>query len=538
MKSIEGAPAALPIEDNLEGPGGGDIATPLITSVISNGRLLYRQLFSRPDLGVAVLLLVIVVAARAQTFGNPVLGYDEQFYLLVGDRMIHGAIPFVDIFDRKPIGLFLIYAFIRLLGGEGTIEYQAVAALVVWATAFLLWRSGRRLSGTAAGFAAAIAYVLWLDFMEGEGGQAPVFFNLPMLAAAMLTELAIRRERVGLSAGALPMLIVGIAMQIKYTALFEGIFLGCALLWSLAKTEPRRLRVLWIGCCWIAAALAPTLAAYLVYTALGQTYAFVFANFLSMWGRFPDPLPTSIWGIVTILGVFAPLFTCAALAPTPACEETRLSLRFYRQWLVAALVGLVAMRSFSTPQYAMPVLAPAILTAAPWVGQNVGRRRFTWGALMTAFVASQFVLSSLQNLKGRAQEAQLVARAASPLKGCLFVYDGYPALYRLTNSCLLSPYVFPGHLNMANEASSRALGVDPTQEVARIMSLKPETVVLDDPPFERVNRQTYKLVKAELARHYARVFSLRTGDRERLVYRRRVTAKPAQGQTPLKAKVA
>ena len=65
----------------------------------------------------------MVIAARAQTFGNPVIGYDEQVYLLVGDRMIHGAIPFVDIFDRKPIGLFLIYGAIRLLGGEGTLQY-------------------------------------------------------------------------------------------------------------------------------------------------------------------------------------------------------------------------------------------------------------------------------------------------------------------------------------------------------------------------------------------------------------------------------
>ena len=65
----------------------------------------------------------MVIAARAQTFGNPVIGFDEQFYLLVGDRMIHGAIPFVDIFDRKPIGLFLIYGAIRLLGGEGTLQY-------------------------------------------------------------------------------------------------------------------------------------------------------------------------------------------------------------------------------------------------------------------------------------------------------------------------------------------------------------------------------------------------------------------------------
>ena len=145
---------------------------------------------------VPVLLMLLAVAARAQTFGNPVLGYDEQFYLLVGDRMLHGAIPFVDIFDRKPIGLFLIYAGIRLLGGEGTLQYELVALLVAWSTAVLVWRFARRLTAAPGALAAAAAYLIWLDFMEGEGGQAPVFFNLPMIGAALLVERQIRARSV------------------------------------------------------------------------------------------------------------------------------------------------------------------------------------------------------------------------------------------------------------------------------------------------------------------------------------------------------
>ena len=57
-----------------------------------------RRDIRRWSLIVSLLLLLLALAARAQTFGNPVIGYDEQFYLLVGDRMIHGTIPFVDIF--------------------------------------------------------------------------------------------------------------------------------------------------------------------------------------------------------------------------------------------------------------------------------------------------------------------------------------------------------------------------------------------------------------------------------------------------------
>src|ERR1700712_1739553 len=120
------------------------------------------------------LLTLIAIVVRWQTFGNPVGGFDEQFYLVVGDRMLQGAIPYVDIFDRKPIGLFLIFWFIRLLGGEGTIQTQIIACLFVVVTAMLIHRLARRIAPAGGALASSVAYILWLNFLEGEGSQAPV----------------------------------------------------------------------------------------------------------------------------------------------------------------------------------------------------------------------------------------------------------------------------------------------------------------------------------------------------------------------------
>jgi hypothetical protein len=58
----------------------------------------------------ALVLGLLVLATRAWIFGNPVVHIDDQFYMLVGERMRLGDLPFVDVWDRKPIGLFLIYA--------------------------------------------------------------------------------------------------------------------------------------------------------------------------------------------------------------------------------------------------------------------------------------------------------------------------------------------------------------------------------------------------------------------------------------------
>ena len=58
--------------------------------------------------------------------------------------MLHGLLPYVDVWDRKPVGLVLVYAAIRLLGGEGIWQYQLAATLFAGATAFVVSRIAAR----------------------------------------------------------------------------------------------------------------------------------------------------------------------------------------------------------------------------------------------------------------------------------------------------------------------------------------------------------------------------------------------------------
>ncbi|SUK11932.1 Uncharacterised protein [Sphingomonas paucimobilis] len=219
---------------------------------------------------VLLLLTLVALVARARTFGNPVIGFDEQFYLLVGDRMLHGALPYVDIFDRKPIGLFLLYAGARALGGDGFLAYKLVATGFVIATAYGVHRVARRFASPIGAVVAAILYILWLNLMEGEGGQSPVFYNVLMLVAAGAVLRAVQ-ERGGLCVqGAVAMAAIGIALQIKYSVLPEGVAFGCILLWHGWRTRVPMARLAGVALGWIALALLPTLVAYGVYAAMGM----------------------------------------------------------------------------------------------------------------------------------------------------------------------------------------------------------------------------------------------------------------------------
>lgn len=478
--------------------------------------------------GAALLLLTLVaLAARAQSFGNPVVGFDEQFYLLVGDRMLHGALPYVDIFDRKPIGLFLLYAAARALGGDGFLAYKLVATGFVIATAYGVQQVALRFAGAMGGLVAAILYILWLNLMEGEGGQSPVFYNALMLVAGAAVLRAVQGRGRLFVQGAVAMAAVGLALQIKYSVLPEGVAFGCILLWRGWRARVSMARLASMALVWIALALLPTLAAWSVYAAMGQGPAWLFGNVLSVGGQAARPLADELEGLAACVGILSPLALVIALGRpwrrVPA--EARDGFTVLRIWLAVTVAAVLLYGRFGSPHYAMPIILPAVLVAAPVFGR--WRRGWIIAFVVTIALAGQIVLHMSERAKGGAAEAMAVARAATPARGCLYVYDGYPALYMLTGSCLPSRWVFPGHLNTQDEASAAAIGTDPVVEIRRILATRPGAIVDDYPRFAFGNAATRAVLRDVLARDYHLAACVPTGpSRMRLVYR------PGPGQVP------
>ena len=488
--------------------------------------------FDRPESSVPVLppavkfsfiglfagYLIVALLARGQTLGNPVLGFDEQFYLLVGDRMWQGALPYVDIWDRKPIGLFLIYAAARALGGAGFVEYKLVAMVFVAATASLVARFSGQFASRTGALLAGLFYILWLNFTECEGGQAEVFFALPMVLAAWLTWLAWHNGDRIPERAALAMVLTGVALQIKYSVVLEGAFLGVVLLAARYRRDGFGPRLLGQAVLQLACAVAPTALAMVWYWRLGHLSAFMFANFGSIQGRNALPLWMEAQNYAAIAGIFLPLIVAAAIA----WKRKGTALSFPLWWGLVATIEMILIGQVGSPHYAAEILLPAcILAGAAFAGTRASRR---WGAglALLMFVAGQGVLFKVAAMKGGAREAEAVARAAAQGDGCIYVYDGYPALYMLTHSCLPTRYPFPGHLNSWAEASARALGTDPAAEVARILRSRPKAIIDDWPVYDAGNPVNHALVLETLRRDYDLVARVRTGKvRFRLVYRLR-----------------
>lgn len=465
-----------------------------------------------------IAIILTALLTRAATFGNPVLHVDESFYFTVASAMVDGAQLYVDIWDRKPVGLFLIYLLPALAGPKaGIYAYQGLALLAVIGTAFLIRRIARRAGWSAGALAASLAYILWLNLAEGQGGQSPVFYNLPIaLASCCLVRAGnesapAERLKCGLAA----MFLTGLALQIKYTVVFEGVFFGLWLLHLEWRRQSATVMIAAKALLLAFTALIPTLAAALYFAAAGHWQDFYFANFASILSRKSSPVGELIGNLAIVVLILGPMLALA-FWPTRLAKFQCQTNGFLRGWLYAALGGLLLFGTWFD-HYSLPVMLPAACCGAAFFAGHPRGRALALPILAFVALAGQILLLQKRAERGTPQQASRIAAVVGHANGCLFVYSGPTIFYPLTGRCRLSKYVFPSHLHRQREEG--ATGASQINEVGRILERRPDVVLLSD-SYQGENPQVRRLMLVSLAQQYRLSATLPLGQHKFRVFRR------------------
>ena len=476
------------------------------------------NLLATPRLRLPILLLV-AIAARALTFGNPLVHVDEEFYFVTAQRMWQGALPFVDIWDRKPVGLFLLYAVPAALGfPAGIWAYQLLALASTVATAWWIARLAERLGHRAGATAGALAYILWLDLLGGQSGQSPVFYNLFVAGAAVLTLRLPRLAAAGarrtiVANGCAACLLAGLAIQTKYTPVVEGAFFGLVHLWYLRRAGASIVGVAGAASVWALLGVLPTAVIVAQYWLRGPAVfdAFWFSNFASIALRKGYPAAKIAARLAGTTAQLLPFIVCTALAWRVRPRTAAMGIAF--GWLAAALIAFAMIGAFFD-HYALPLMAPLAMIAGPVLARHRAAPFALLGYGLLLFVARVALVPT------EAASARAVGRvmAANDRGGCPYVFAGDSILYLLADACIPTAYAFPSTL--AYEAEQGATGVDEAAEVRRILATRPPVIVTMDEPMAPWNRRTQALMTATLGRSYRQVLSVPREEAHLLVYLR------------------
>lgn len=461
------------------------------------------SLLARSDAAIVLALALFTFLVRGAWIGDPNADIDEQLYSLIGNQMLHGAVPFVDLWDRKPWGLFAIFALAHAIGGSGPEAYQILAAVFTLAGATMTYFLARDAvdRGTAAG--AGLLYVLMLAIYAVYSANSEAFFLPLILAMAILVRNPDHPNAA--ARGLLAMFIGGLALQVKYTVVPQCLFFGLWVIWGQWRRGMRPFNLACLCAAFGVLGILPTALVAGSYAMAGNWDAFVFANFVSFFDRLPGP-----WGRwPRSIHLNVALFLVGLILGGLNAARSKLPRPWPRHYVFALLWLLASAMTTFLPStmylYYMAAMVPgAILVSLPLFEQRPVRR-INFFVLMPsviylALVPYQYYISH----ENRAHMQNLADAIAPQINAkrerCLYVFDGPTALYEMTQSCLPTRFIYPDHLNNALERD--ALGIRQEDEVARILATRPSVIVTADEPVTPQNMTAHALVMRAIERDY------------------------------------
>src|SRR5262249_46503171 len=112
--------------------------------------------FQLKEIYVFLLLFLLGLLVRFPFFFPAVIDWDESSFILMGQSIIDGHLPYVKLWDLKPPVAFAFYAFSIAVFGKDLVGIRFAGALCVVLTAYLVYLVGKVMWTRRMGLFAAI----------------------------------------------------------------------------------------------------------------------------------------------------------------------------------------------------------------------------------------------------------------------------------------------------------------------------------------------------------------------------------------------
>jgi 4-amino-4-deoxy-L-arabinose transferase-like glycosyltransferase len=446
-----------------------------------------------------IALVGWIAVLRWQFFLYEPTGYDEGLYLTGAVRMLHGARLYTDVWDNKPVGIYLVYMAIAATLGSSRFAVNLASALAVLASASLVYLIGRDTAGRRAGIIAAFVLPAYSLDIGADGANTETFMMvLQCLSVWLLVRHCRDLQPPGrhLRAAFVFGLLQGALLQMKLVSAFDTAALGLALAGIVWWEHCSIVALMKLFFAFLPAYLACTLAVFAYFAATGGVGDMVFANFISprLYVQSPfglaDPLHAveftvrraSYFFVLILFGLWF-IFDWARRGRSGPPVAAR-PIVLLVAWVIGALLDATSPGYFRY-FYFIALTAPLSLFGGLAVDRLLLLRPH-WGRPAKAAACAVLALYPLeQHLTKQTQivmdpESYIAPRVAAlvrslvPAGSTIFIADLNPLIYPLADAVPATKYP---QANAHIFDLPERFGVDPEAELVRIFARRPLLVV-------------------------------------------------------------
>ena len=468
-------------------------------------RTINKRIEEWPAYSLLIAYVAIALFVRAPGYLFSELNWDEALYRLMADSLLRGHAPYTEFWDRKPVGVFVVFAVVQGIFGSDILALRLVTSVGVGVSAFLLALLARRLFPTSpgTGVLAGALYILYSMHNGGEGTNTELVFTPLYLAGAVIVFNAAACHRRGLVLPSfLAGLLVGAAVQVKYIVVFDIMAFAAIYLVTQLRdfrwTEIRRLGI--VALATGIGIVLPTAVVFLWYLSIGRVADFFLSNIIANEALLGETAPAfSIQGLIDGLRQYDILVLGAAAAVLlgPFLGDTSEHKRNWFAivaWLLAMSLSLLFLRRFADHFFIQTL--PALSVATAWAAMRIkqvmplGRTAARFGLIVgTVLVAiwagrsdfdTAFETIAKRGMDGITHWGDRTATIAAALRDRLGPSDSVYVLgrtlgvYAATARPPPTRFPFPEHL------WSSYAPLNGVQEVQRILEGSPAFIIIDD----------------------------------------------------------
>lgn len=479
-----------------------------------------------------LLLAGFALLIRLPFFFPAVINWDESTFILMGQDLLDGHLPYTNLWDNKPPLLF--GAFAMMIAAFDSIPgIRACGWLLVAGTGYLIFLLGRRTYGREAGLAAALIGMFFMTVTDGQAVMSELLAAPPMMGGLLLL------SRPG---GAVRYFLAGLCFMLAVlvrTNLAIVVLVLCVYAFVLARPWHYRGRVLWFAALSVGLVLPLVLVA-LPYLATGQGEVLFRSAVLAPLGETgerPGILTTTWRFLLGGLDGQSGLWFLAAIGAGLVIWGGRRPLDAGVTGYVGVMAAASTLSVLATRaphgHYLIQVVPPlAVFAGIAW--QETARRSFRFVFLLLILVTSIVPLADIAreygNLVARAANGEPLANGRADRIAALLEAEGArdKRIYLMTDHIaywmLGTKPLAPIATHPSNIAKEGLLtfvkGSDATTEqvLAELLDMKPdyivretETVWLEDKP------AAARLLEERLTSAYGRIATIGDAEVFRLV---------------------
>lgn len=153
-------------------------------------------------------------------------GWDEFTFILMGQSLLDGHLPYTELWEIKPPLTFAAFAFFILLFGKSIVGVRLGGAICVLISAYITFHIGKHIWGRRAGLLAAIFCIFFTSF--GSVGQiiyTEIIASVPLMGALAIGVMRTLNPRTTFFIGFLLSIATLVRMNFAYLCVLVGLYI-------------------------------------------------------------------------------------------------------------------------------------------------------------------------------------------------------------------------------------------------------------------------------------------------------------------------